>query len=143
MHAPFHPQSHRSSYIVLQAAARRLRPSASTLVGHWHQRRSLATPSEPYDAVIIGGGECTRSVCAVCLNANSMSLRSRWLRSCNQGSTTRSPGMSSPGVIRPYYGLQNGRCHSRHSPTRPPNVSRVFLQMPFPAQFPHSDVKNP
>ncbi|PIL25086.1 hypothetical protein GSI_12975 [Ganoderma sinense ZZ0214-1] len=39
-----------------RAAARRLRPSASTQLGRWHQQRGLATPSEPYDAIVIGGG---------------------------------------------------------------------------------------
>ncbi|KAL7278620.1 hypothetical protein ACG7TL_007621 [Trametes sanguinea] len=38
-----------------RAAARRLRHTA-TQVGRWQQQRGLATPSEPYDAVIIGGG---------------------------------------------------------------------------------------
>ncbi|KAH9893935.1 dihydrolipoyl dehydrogenase [Cubamyces lactineus] len=38
-----------------RAAVRRLRHT-STQVGRWQQQRGLATPSEPYDAVIIGGG---------------------------------------------------------------------------------------
>ncbi|KAI0717681.1 dihydrolipoyl dehydrogenase [Cerioporus squamosus] len=38
-----------------RAAARRLRQSGSAQVARW-QQRGLATPSEPYDAVIIGGG---------------------------------------------------------------------------------------
>ncbi|CDO75451.1 hypothetical protein BN946_scf184823.g5 [Trametes cinnabarina] len=38
-----------------RVAARRLRHTA-TQVGRWQQQRGLATPSEPYDAVIIGGG---------------------------------------------------------------------------------------
>lgn len=41
---------------IAQAAARRMRQTASTQVGRWQQQRGLATPSEPYDAVIIGGG---------------------------------------------------------------------------------------
>lgn len=39
-----------------QGAARRLRQSTAELV-RW-QQRGLATASEPYDAVIIGGGMC-------------------------------------------------------------------------------------
>ncbi|KAI0744644.1 dihydrolipoyl dehydrogenase [Earliella scabrosa] len=39
-----------------RAATRRLRQAASTQVGRWQQHRGFATPSEPYDAVIIGGG---------------------------------------------------------------------------------------
>ena len=43
---------------IAQAAARRLRQAGSAQVARWQQQRGFATPSEPYDAIIIGGGEC-------------------------------------------------------------------------------------
>ena len=68
--------------LCVQAAVRRLRQTAaSSQVGRWQQQRGLATPSEPYDAIIIGGGELVNERCVSRLSPTC--ARSRWLRGCD------------------------------------------------------------
>lgn len=74
----------------IQAAVRRLRQTAGAQVGRWQQQRGVASSSEPYDAVIIGGGElsgATRSDAIL-----TLLVRTRWLRRCDQGRPARSAG---------------------------------------------------
>jgi dihydrolipoamide dehydrogenase len=53
-------------------------------------KRGLATASEPYDVVVIGGGKSLTSGCAGRLV--NIVCRSWWLRGRHQGRSTRSPG---------------------------------------------------
>lgn len=74
----------------MQAAVRRLRQTAGAQVGRWQQQRGVASSSEPYDAVIIGGGELPRRIRSDAML--TMHARPRWLRRCDQGRSARSAG---------------------------------------------------
>lgn len=65
---------------LVKTAPRLARRAAPSAVGRWQSVRGLATPSEPYDVVIIGGGTCSLVVSHTVERLILLVIeRSRWL----------------------------------------------------------------
>lgn len=71
-------------------AGRRVAPR-NLKVGSWQPRRGLATPAEPYDVVVIGGGMFWPST-GVVQAIECQIFRSGRLRGCHQGRSAWTEG---------------------------------------------------